>query len=908
MKITQNNNIKKNTLNTKNSNQLDITNNSNAINDEPIKSKKSSESINNFNPKRKQKLSTIFKPKQLKSLVFQILSKDSNKRNSQELLIVGDYLSKHYKYFINLKKNNSQLKVDQLVKICKLERFTPGNTIILYGDIANKFYIVLEGRVEVFLPEYYEKELTSYEYIKILQKIKFVDKLKYERIKSKNSGFTFDNIDISKIDSNSSFMKNKLSFYLEKEDKKGEYGEGFSFGEIALIKKTRRTATIKSIDSVICLSIAKNEYNEAMEEIERKKLEKDIELFKNKYQFFNCFNNGKMLKIFNCFSKIELYQGDYLFHQNDINENIYLIVRGNFEIYSYISYSWLNEYYNYIDDSLGNILFYMISNPRLKYNELQEIIENIKINLDESPMKDINYSIFDTYNLGNKNNLKDNLYYIKKDEEQINNKKNIFKIVLNKVDYNDIFCLEDCFDFKRKFYSVKCISSSAELKCIKITDLLSIIWSSKKNDYLYILKFIINKKNILKNKIINAVKNLEKKILFGLDIRYENLINYDENVYNKTPNNICLKEKIKNNYFNKKSNNKKTEKELDKIFSAIKLKGYKTGLQDILDQRINILPKNRSLEELKFFTDTNSIDNNILKSILNNCHSNPHLFKFNKKAFKSFNSYESKNDSFLLSSPTSKKFTNYTTYKNNIKNYRNNINIDFSGLSNDNINVNEEININNLEKNIYKLNKKNNLKERMSLLDKMAKNSNNLSFSNNNQNEKYYFNKFIKKKSRNTFNFNIVNKNPLMKFHSIDGCNSDRNPIKINTYIISPKNNLKFIKRNISINDINYSKMIHQPYVDSRARSENKRKDIFNTIRKVPFINKVIDNQTIIKNESYLKENRKSFYPNEKQKLSPIDMRTDLNNKRKTFINKKFKFQYGNINLKKEVMSSIFNK
>ena len=206
MKITQNNNIKKNTLNIKNSNQLDITNISNAINDEPIKSKKSSESINNFNPKRKQKLSIIFKPKQLKSLVFQILSKDSNKRNSQELLIVGDYLSKHYKYFINLKKNNSQLKVDQLVKICKLERFTPGNTIILYGDIANKFYIVLEGRVEVFLPEYYEKELTSYEYIKILQKIKFVDKLKYERIKSKNSGFTFDNIDISKIDSNSSFM------------------------------------------------------------------------------------------------------------------------------------------------------------------------------------------------------------------------------------------------------------------------------------------------------------------------------------------------------------------------------------------------------------------------------------------------------------------------------------------------------------------------------------------------------------------------------------------------------------------------------------------------------------------------------------------------------------------------------
>ena len=192
----------------------------------------------------------------------------------------------------------------------------------------------------------------------------------------------------------------------------------------------------------------------------------------------------------------------------------------------------------------------MISNSSLKYNELQEIIKKIKLNnMSKSPMKDLNYNLFDDFNMNNKNNLKDNLYFIKNDEEQINNKKNIFRIDLNKVDYNDIFGLEDCFDFKRKFYSVKCVSSSAELKCIKISDLINIIWSSKSNDYLYFLKLIMNKKNILKNKIINAVKNLEKKILFGLDIRYENLINYNENIYNKKENvpinELCLKEKEK---------------------------------------------------------------------------------------------------------------------------------------------------------------------------------------------------------------------------------------------------------------------------------------------------------------------------------------------------------------------------
>ena len=541
-------------------------------------------------PKLSYKLS---KSEQLKNLIFEILSKDSNSRNSQELLIVGDYLFKNYDYFKNLKNNSTQIKMEKIAKICKLEKFKPNETIIVYGDIGNKFYIVLEGQVGVFLPEYYEKELTPFEYFKLLEKIKRVDKFKYERLKSKNNQISFDNINMNVL-YNSKFMKNKIKLFLEKNDKKGEYGEGFTFGDIALLKQSTRNATVKSLINTICISIDKSDYIGAIKEIESKKLLKDIDLFKKKYQFFNCFNNERMIKIFNCFSKIELYKGDYLFHQNDINDNIYIVIRGNFEVYSYISYSWLNEYYHYIDDSLGNILFYMISNPNLRFDEFQDLVENIKLNITKSPMKNINYSICNDINISNKNNSKDNLYYIKCDEEQMNNNKNIFKIDINKVNYNDIFGLEDCFDFKRKFYTVKCISESAELKSIKINDLLRIIWNSKKSDYLYILRLIMNKKNILKNKIINSVKSLEKKIMSGFDTRYENLI--ENNIYNKKediPNDLKLNNKIKNN--------KQKEQEKNRIISAIKLKGYNTSIQDILDKNIKILPQEKSLNDKKNF-------------------------------------------------------------------------------------------------------------------------------------------------------------------------------------------------------------------------------------------------------------------------------------------------------------------
>ena len=276
--------------------------------EESIKSVLSGESVNNLKQKIKSNnQSNSLKAKQTKNLIFEILSKDSHSRSNQEVLKVGEYLSKNYKYFIDLKNNNdtdSQLKIDKLSKICKLEKFKPNEIIILYGDIGDKFYIVLEGLVEVYIPVYYEKETTPYEFLVNLERIKLDDRLKYNRLKSKNSGYNFDNIDITKVDSNTSFMKSKFNFWMENEDKKGEFGEGFSFGEIALIKKTTRNATVKSVENTVCLSISKNEYNEAMKEIEIKKLGKDIELFKQQYQFFECINNEKMIRIFNCLRKI----------------------------------------------------------------------------------------------------------------------------------------------------------------------------------------------------------------------------------------------------------------------------------------------------------------------------------------------------------------------------------------------------------------------------------------------------------------------------------------------------------------------------------------------------------------------------------------------------------------------------
>ena len=270
--------------------------------------------------------------------VFDFFRKGLTMRSNKEVIIFAKYLSENYQYFKKIKAEDSQLKVEQITRICRLEKIYKNESIINYGEIGDKFYIVLEGIVEVYRPKYIDIELYPNEFMAMLNKIKNNENnlLKYERIKEKNKIF-FDVIsndnekkninkvinvqkDKSRIDIN--LLKNKQVFIMEEEEKLGEYGEGFSFGEIALIKKTGRNATIKAKINCVLLSIENNEYNKAILEYQKKKLNNDIEDFIKTYSFFKDFSQEKIIRLFNCFSKKTIYKGECLYEQNKKDENI----------------------------------------------------------------------------------------------------------------------------------------------------------------------------------------------------------------------------------------------------------------------------------------------------------------------------------------------------------------------------------------------------------------------------------------------------------------------------------------------------------------------------------------------------------------------------------------------------------
>ena len=201
--------------------------------------------------------------------------------------------------------------------------------------------------------------------------------LRYNRIKNKNKTFfeslndkNDKNIDSSLVN----YMKYKQVFIMEEEEKLGEFKEGFSFGDIALIKKSARNATIKAKENCVLLTIEKDDYNKALLEFQKKKLSKDIDSFLKTYTFFKFFSHDKIINLFNCLNTKEIYKGEYLYKQNIQDDSIYFINYGTFSIDCIISFSWINDYINYINYSGKNILQYLLKNKNRKINELLKIV------------------------------------------------------------------------------------------------------------------------------------------------------------------------------------------------------------------------------------------------------------------------------------------------------------------------------------------------------------------------------------------------------------------------------------------------------------------------------------------------------------------------------------------------------
>ena len=519
---------------------------------------------------------------------LELLFDNSNLKNCKiNQTSLSEYLCLNCPYLNYIKHSLGSEKFSHIIEIINYEVFEKNQIIIKYGEEVNKFYILFQGLIEIYKTKPKIVDLTLREYIDYLSKVKNLEKnnIKLERIMNQNP--EFDNYEIKKKNFDYRYFqeKKKVKIYLEEEVKIAEFENNFTFGDISIIKKEPIEQTILSVKKSIFLTIDKIDYNRFLRIIEENKINEKVNKFKKKYPFFSLWPSFKCYKLFNSFQKLILYKGDFLFKQNSKPDGIYVIKKGKFELINYITFSWLETFIDYIHDSSLSILNDIVKVKIIPNNILRKYIydnivknENLYFSFKDMKNKDLefeNYEIYDNSNL----------------------EKYSFKSIIKNISSPEILGYEECFEFKQRYYSVKCISERAEIYKISIEDFFLLLPYDKKCE-------IFMKKNLLEKKmyLISQLKNnaLKRVNFIDEDIREKilRLTKEDEIISNKKIklNNknykntkILYKSESTKNFKNKVHNFKNTIKQSSQILHL------KSNLSFNENKNFFILIKNNNL-------------------------------------------------------------------------------------------------------------------------------------------------------------------------------------------------------------------------------------------------------------------------------------------------------------------------
>ena len=523
-----------------------------------------------------------------KEIVLKSLIKQYKIRTDVENRMIADYLSHNYDYFKRIKETN-QKQFLKLISVLSFETYLPGDLIINVDYEEDKFFILFEGSVQVFRQNFYEKEMKLGDFCDYLFYIQKTDEKQYLRLinHNKNLGINFD--ELRENPYFNVFKIKKFIFNIEELEEIGKFGNGYVFGEMNLIRKRKRDIIVKSLNKTDVISVNKFDFNRILKTIEEKRLELLSERFRKRFSMFRFWSMEQLITLFNYCSYTVFHKDDYIYKQNEPSQYIYFVEKGKFEQYCNTGYSWYKDYIEYIGNLNDNLINIILAKKPENYKRLREIYEeeiqkqekknnlissNKIENLKFLNNRDIYLEQKKTYDKYEKT---DNLLYIKKEEDKLNDPNNIIKISLLTTEMPKVLGMDEPFEFKRRFTSVKCLSGKVVAKRINVYDLLKLLLLYKEFKYSEkFLNLLIQKRIVLIDTIKSHLKKEAKIFEKEIKLQYDLLISQNDNI--------------------------------DKKIVMAKLKGWNNGLylDNILDTSLHLFkPKSEKIVK----EEKNEIDN-----------------------------------------------------------------------------------------------------------------------------------------------------------------------------------------------------------------------------------------------------------------------------------------------------------
>ena len=460
--------------------------------------------------------------------LIELIKMPQMKRSKSDSRLIQNYLCQNFDYFKKLTQDpDGKEKIPKIIAVLNYETFRKDEHIIHYGEIGDKFYILLSGTVSIYKPSPKNVNMTLHDYVDYLVKIRDLEKnlIKFERVQNYNS--SIDRVKLLVINYNSSklpYSNKKIPVVIEEERFILKLGPGTSFGEMALIKNETRNANIVANENCELVSIDKVDYRKIIKDIEEQRINSKLKNFKLDYPYFQEWPGNRCYRLLSSFAIDYYSRGDYVYKQNSLSNFIYFIKKGEFEVTSDINFSWYEKFIEYIHDSSESLINDMDNASQWKEDNLQQRINQANEN-NKSPCiltlprierailshrndEKSNLNIYDDMKINNDKGNNTNINEGKKDENETSfinsqNQNNLIRrINIKKLEAPQIFGFVEPFELKRRFCNIKCISREGIVQKIPFIEFLQLLPKDKKNRF-FLEQNIFN----IKKELIEQLRN-----------------------------------------------------------------------------------------------------------------------------------------------------------------------------------------------------------------------------------------------------------------------------------------------------------------------------------------------------------------------------------------------------------------
>ena len=499
--------------------------------------------------------------------IIKYFKKERALRAEIETRTVADYLSSDKKnVFFNTIRKVSKGKLYNLVQNLSIEFYKKDDLIFQYKEPMNKFCIILEGTISLYLPYFLKKFISVKEFLNYFFYIKDHFPKSFNRVEKKNE-YLFDGIYKLKVnDYNPGCISEdeemqKKDFFIEEYQNVYNISEGNQVNQISILYNLSQNFNGIALTDVYILSLNRSDFMTILRLVLEEELSKEFTRLRKFCYVFNSWNNYSLAQIMNYYIPSTLINEELVYKQEDESDSFYIIQEGIFDVYCEISIDEFSKYKRYLLKDNKSIIDWVKGEKENKNKiSVEKIIDYIqwKMKKEEYPEeRDIidKNMFYINKNLLNKDEENDEqLINLKVNEEILKEKNKKIKMKLFTFHKNDFIGLEDSIELKSRFYNVECVSDRGRLNKIRILDLIVFIASNHGLDLQNIINYVQERKTTIVDRIFaNLVRKLDnnKRII-------NNAISLALSSYEKR-NNIFIKKKIENmnevNFTIKRNNN-----------------------------------------------------------------------------------------------------------------------------------------------------------------------------------------------------------------------------------------------------------------------------------------------------------------------------------------------------------------